>query len=381
MKKTILFVMALCAVMNGCHPRGDGHGHDHGEETAAESHSHEGHIELSPERQEQLGVRVDTVSVGAFSEVIRTSGQLVSAPGDEMTVVANSEGVVTLGALAEGSPVGKGATVAVLSTRGIGTGDKLARAEISLETARKEYERDLQLREDNIVSESHLDQSRLAYEHARAEYEALAAGGTSNGGIVVASPLSGFVKRLYVRNGEYVEAGTPVALVGANRRLRLKADVPATYFDRISRIRDAAFTPAYDGRTYTVSGLGGRIVSYGRASEGDFYLPVVFEFDNRDGLVAGSYADVYLRTSATENCISVPLEAVVEDQGVHYVFVREADDEDCFEKREVTLGQSDGSRVPVLKGLLPGETVVVSGAVHVKLAGVTSVPAGHTHNH
>ena len=75
------------------------------------------------------------------------------------------------------------------------------------------------------------------------------------------------------------------------------------------------------------------------------------------------------------------LEAVVEDQGVHYVFVREEDDDDCFEKREVALGQSDGRRVPILKGLQEGELVVVSGAVHVKLAGVTAVPAGHTHNH
>jgi len=381
MKKTIFLVMALCAVTNGCHPGGGGQGHDHAEEAVAGSHSHDGRIELSPERQEQLGIRVDTVRVGAFSEVIRTSGQLVSAPGDEMTVVAGSDGVVSLGALSEGSPVGKGGRIAVLSTKNIGTGDKLAKAEISLETARKEYERDLQLREDNIVSESHLDQSRLAYEHARAEYEALAAGGTAAGGIVVASPLSGYVRRLYVRNGDYVEAGTPVATVGANRRLRLKADVPERYFDRIAGIRDATFALAYGGRSYSVSGLGGRIVSYGRASEGDFYLPIIFEFDNSESLVAGSYVDVYLRASDTGECISVPLEAVVEDQGVHYVFVREADDDDCFEKREVELGQSDGSRVPVLKGLRPGEAVVVSGAVHVKLAGVTSVPAGHTHSH
>ena len=380
MKKSIFIVMALCAVTNGCHPGGGGRGHDHGEEAVAGSQSHDGLIHISPERQEQLGIRVDTVSLGAFSEVIRTSGQLVSAPGDEMTVVAGSEGVVSLGALAEGSPVGKGGRIAVLSTRNIGSGDKLAKAEVNLETARKEYERDLQLREDNIVSESHLDQSRQAYEYARAEYDALAAGGTAAGGIVVASPLAGFIRRLYVRNGDYVEAGAPVATVGANRRLRLKADVPETYFDRVASIRDATFTPAYGSRTYVVSALGGRIVSYGRASEGDFYIPVTFEFDNKDGLVAGSYVDVCLRTSAAEDCISVPLEAVVEDQGVHYVFVRDADG-DCFEKREVALGQSDGIRVPVRKGLRPGETVVVSGAVHVKLAGVTSVPAGHTHSH
>ena len=127
--------------------------------------------------------------------------------------------------------------------------------------------------------------------------------------------------------------------------------------------------------------LGGKLVSYGRSSEVGFYIPVIFEFDNRGNFVSGSYVDVWLRTSVSGSCIAVPLAAVVEDQGVHYVFVREADDDDCFEKREVRLGQSDGHRVPVLQGLQEGEFIVTEGAMHVKLAGVAAVPAGHSHNH
>ena len=378
MRKALFATMALCAVLNGCGPHGHEHGHEH------EEHEHEhadAHIEISPERQEVLGIRVEAVSEGPFSEVIRTSGQIVSSSGDEMTVVAKSEGIVSLGRLGEGSPVSKGGRIATISTRSIGSGDKLAKAAITLETARKEYERDQELRENNIVSESHLDQSRLAYEHARLEYEALSAGSGSGGDIAVSSPLSGFVKSLNVRSGDYVETGTPIATVSSNRKLWLRADVSEKYYGRIASVRDADFVTSYGDQAYSLSALGGKLISYGRASDGDFYIPVIFEFDNRGDLVPGSYVDVYLKTSASGKCISVPLEAVVEDQGVHYVFVREEDDDDCFEKREVTLGQSDGSRVPILKGLEEGELVVVAGAVHVKLAGVTAVPAGHTHSH
>ena len=378
MRKALYVLMALCAVLNGCGSHEQDHEHEHEE---AHGHSHDGHIEISPERQEVLGIRVEEAAAGAFSEVIRTSGQIVSSAGDEMTVVAKSEGVVSLGRLGEGSPVSKGARIATISSRGVGSGDKLAKARITLETARKEYERDQQLREDNIVSESHLDQSRLAYEHARVEYEALAAGSAAGDGIVVSSPLSGFVKSLSVRSGDYVETGTPIATVSSNRKLWLRADVSEKYYGRIASVRDADFVTSYGDRVYSLGELGGRLVSYGRASDGDFYIPVIFEFDNRGDLVPGSYVDVYLKTSTSGHCISVPLEAVVEDQGVHYVFVREEDDDDCFEKREVPLGQSDGRRVPILQGLREGELVVVSGAVHVKLAGVTAVPAGHTHNH
>ena len=298
-----------------------------------------------------------------------------------MTVVAKSEGIVSLNRLSEGSPVAKGTRIATISSRDVGSGDKLAKAEISLETARREYERDLLLRENDIVSESHLDQSRLAYEHAKLEYDALVAGGTTEGGLSVTSPLSGFVRNWYVRSGDYVETGTPIATVSSNRRLRLRADVSERYYGRIPYVRDAIFATQYGDSTYSLSGLGGKLVSYGRGSDGDFYIPVVFEFDNKGDIVPGSYVDVWLRTSLSEECIAVPLKAVVEDQGVTYVFVRKDNDNDCFEKREVTLGQSDGIRVPVLDGLKEGEAVVVEGAVHVRLAGVTSVPAGHTHNH
>ena len=380
--------MALCVMVNGCGPREHAHEHEHEHAHEHEVHGHEhehehedGKIEVSPERQEVLGIRVEAVAEAPFSEVIRTSGQIVSSAGDEMTVVAKSEGIVSLGKLGEGSPVSKGARIATISTRSVGSGDKLAKAQITLETARKEYERDLQLRENNIVSESHLDQSRMAYEHARVEYEALASGSTSSGEIAVSSPLSGFVKSLTVRNGDYVEAGTPIATVSSNRKLWLRADVSEKYYGRIASVRDADFVTSYSDQAYSLKDLGGKLVSYGRASDGDFYIPVIFEFDNRGDLVPGSYVDVYLKTSTSGHCITVPLEAVVEDQGVHYVFVREEDDDDCFEKREVTLGQSDGSRVPILKGLEEGELVVVAGAVHVKLAGVTAVPAGHTHSH
>ena len=377
--------MAACAILFGCHSHnhdhGHGHEHEHEEAEAHEaSHPHDGVIEISPDRQNTLGIVIDTVRSGAFSEIIRTSGQIVSATGDEMTVVAKSEGIVSLGDLSEGSAVGKGSRIATISSKNLGTRDKLAKARISYETAKKEYERDLQLSKDNIVSESHLDRSKLEYEHAKAEYEALAS--NSNGsGVVVTSPLNGFIKSLSVRSGDYVETGTPIATVSQNRRLRLRADVSEKYYGKIAGIKDANFKTSYGDKVYNLKELGGRLVTYGKASDGDFYIPVTFEFDNKGDLVPGSYVDVFLKASESGNGIFIPLSAVVEDQGVNYVFVRDDDDDDAFIRREVKLGHSDGSNVLVKDGLEEGECIVVTGAVHVKLAGVTAVPAGHTHNH
>lgn len=373
-KIPFIILMAVCAILSACGQHG--HSHEDGEEVV--SNIHGDGIKISPERQAVLGIVTDTVKAGEFNEIIRTSGQIISSTGDEMTVIAKSEGIVNLSGLAEGSPVGKGGRIATISSREIGSGDKLAKARITYEMAKKEYERDIQLRKDNIVSESHMDQSRLEYEYAKAEYEALAAGSGTSGGIIITSPISGFIKNLSVRSGDYVETGSPIATVSQNRKLRLKADVSEKYFSKISLIRDANFKTSYGDGTYRMKDLGGRLVGYGRASDGEFFIPVTFEFDNKGDFVPGSFVDVFLMTSLSKECLSIPLEAVVEDQGVHYVFVR--DDDGDFLKREVTLGISDGEKVPVFNGLKAGDVVVVKGAVHVKLAGVTAAPTGHSHN-
>lgn len=404
--KKIYIMMAACAILGGCgngprHEHAHEHEHEH-EHTEAHTHEHEnehshehereeshergheakGHsdeIIVTPHQRELLGIRVDTVKAGEFNEVIKASGQVISSNGDETTIVARSAGIVGLGGVAEGSAVAKGGKIATISTKGIGGGDQLAKAKAAYEAAKNEFERDKELIQDNIVSKSHFDQSKLAYETAKAEYEALASGNEANGEIVVSSPIGGFVKSLAVRQGDYVETGQPIATVSQNRRLRLKADVSERYYGKISQIRDANFMTSYGEKAYSLKELGGRLLSYGRSSGDGYYIPVIFEFDNKGDIVPGSFVDIFLKTNASSKAITVPVEAVVEEQGVKYVFIQI--DEEGFMKREVRLGQSDGKRFLVESGLGEGEVVVVSGAMKVKLASVTAAPAGHNHNH
>lgn len=63
-----------------------------------------------------------------------------------------------------------------------------------------------------------------------------------------------------------------------------------------------------------------------------------------------------------------------------FVFVKL--DDECYTKVPVETGASDGRRVRVTSGLHGGETVVVEGAVTVRLAESSGVvPEGHSHNH
>ena len=96
-------------------------------------------------------------------------------------------------------------------------------------------------------------------------------------------------------------------------------------------------------------------------------------------MVSGCFSEVWLISSPDREVISLPLGSIIEEQGVSSVFVRL--DGECFEKREVRTGRNDGLRVEILQGLKEGEEVVTEGAIHIRLASVSAVPAGHSHNH
>ncbi len=353
-------------------------GHDHGSE-GHEAHADNGEISLCSHLQETFGVTTDTVKVGDFSEIIRTSGRISSANGDEFTITAKCDGIVGMERLVEGSAVGKGANIATISSKGLPSGDILTKVTIAYETAKKEYERDLRLNKDNIVSESHLDQSRLAYEQAKAEYDALTSEGFSQDGVTVQSPVAGYIKNLKVSNGDFVQTGQVIATVSRNRRLQLIADLPERYYSLAGEIKDANFITSGKDNVFNIKQLNGRLLSYGRTSDSDYYIPVTMEFDNVGDIVPGAFVDVYLKTAGSAHSLSVPTGAIMEEEGTSYVFVQK--DSETFVKRIVKLGQSDGERVRVISGLHEGERVVATGTVQVKLAAYKAVPAGHSHSH
>ncbi|MFW5553057.1 MAG: efflux RND transporter periplasmic adaptor subunit, partial [Prevotella pectinovora] len=125
---------------------------------------------------------------------------------------------------------------------------------------------------------------------------------------------------------------------------------------------------------------GGHIQSYGRSAEvNNSYIPVIFEFNNTGDVVQGSYADIFLITQDRPNVMTLPLTAITEEQGVHYIYIQV--DKEGYRKQEVTLGENDGDRVEILSGLKKGDRVVTKGAIQVKLASASNAIPAHNHNH
>lgn len=398
MKKLIFLGVLVALSLGSCNSKSPaGHeAHDHSTEThehalegEGHDHEHEGdaahaegtdEIVMPPAKAQAAGVQTDVVAPGRFTQVIKTSGQVQAAQGDERTAVATVSGVVSFrGKVTEGMNVSKGTPLVMLSSSNIAEGDPVQKARVAYEVAKKEYERMQALVESRIVSEKEFAQARQAYENAKISYEAVAKN-HSDGGQAVTAPIGGYVKSLLVKEGDYVTVGQPLVSITQNRRLFLRADVSEKYYAALPSVTSANFCTPYNNKVYALDELNGRLLSYGKASgEGNYYIPVTFEFDNRGDIVPGSFVEIYLLSSPMENVISVPRTALTEEQGSYYVYLQV--DEECYRKQLVTLGADNGERIQVLSGLKAGDRIVTQGAYQVKLAGATNAIPAHSHEH
>lgn len=320
-----------------------------------------------------------------FGEVIRTMAQVQPSQGDERVVTAKTSGIVTISdaGLVDGKAVSAGQSLFYIKSGDMADDNLTVRfreAESEYNLAKREYERKSELIKDKIVTESELLSAKGRYEAAEAVYSNLRRNFAS-GGQTVTAPIGGFVKQLLVRNGQFVEAGQPLASISQNRNLFIKAEIQPKYYRSLGNIADANLRIMNDDAVYSLNSINGRLVSYGKSVETDSPLiPVVFSVNNSIDLLPGSFVEMYIKTVGAQPALTVPNVSLIEEMGNYFVYVQLTPE--FFEKREVKIGKTDGERTEILSGLDGTERVVAKGAVLVKLAqatGTLDAESGHQH--
>ena len=340
---------------------------------------------FTKEQSWKIDFATDYPQTTPFGQVIKATARVESAPAGEMVVTAKSAGVVMFPATPplQGMAVQKGATLCILSDKGFtenNLGVKLLEAKSRFEKADADYARAKTLAADSIVSGKELLAAKNQYETARAEFENLSTN-LNESGQAIASPLSGFIKQLWVSQGSFVEAGDPIMVISQSQNLTLTADLPQRYASLLPMIESATIRSRPDSVAYTLEQLHGRVLSYAKAASADnFLLPVTLQIENNGSFVAGSFVELFLKTSGRKDALTIPVSALLESQGLYYVWVQITPER--FEKREVQPGGTDGISVEIKQGLSPQERIVTLGAMPVKLAQTTGTldpHSGHVH--
>ena len=196
----------------------------------------------------------------------------------------------------------------------------------------------------------------------RAERNAALAGPGEGTKVRVRSPVSGIVVTVKATVGATVQPGGDALVeVGDPKALWVVADVPEGEADLVAKasraeVAIAALHLKLDGR---VAGIAPRSDAETRRT------PFYVDLEKRpDDLRAGLLTQVTLFGTSGDTQLTLPVTAVLlKEGGRRIVYVEEPSGR--FVARGVEVGDERGGRVRVLKGLQPGERVVMRGALLV----------------
>lgn len=368
------------------HSHAEAHHHHHHTEATEHSHTHEA-VNTLPFLKEQSW-KIDFATAEAqesnFDGIVKVAAVVSPAPDNTATLVATTSGrVIYIGNLAEGQAVASGESLVILDGSGVTENDaavKFAEAESNYNVAKADYERKLSLYKDNIVSKKDVEAAEALLHSSEAQYNSMKRS-FDNGNSVLKSSMKGHISSLFVENGEYVSAGTPIAMLQCDGAVNLSAELPVRFASSLMNL-STANVELSNGELYTLDQIEGSIVAVGRSTNSCSMIPVTVNAKNLPGVVPGSVVTLYLSSLLPDSVkrVAVPRSSLIEEMGNYFVFVQLSPV--LFEKREVKIGSTDGVNTQILKGLHAGERVVTKGAVSLKLsqgAAALDPHAGHVH--
>jgi cobalt-zinc-cadmium efflux system membrane fusion protein len=219
---------------------------------------------------------------------------------------------------------------------------------------------------DEEEAESMQAQAEAEVERARATLAQL--GVSKSGEMIVRAPLAGVVLTRDAVPGSVVDAGDPLLMI---------TDPSTLWLDIAATERVAAVLKAGGRVTFTVAELRPQIFEAvignvgGALDPATRTLPVHAVVVNSSGVLRPAmFATVVLPLGDARSGVSVPESALqlLEQRPVIFVAVPDADGGARFERRDVEVGGRAHDTVHIVRGLRPGEIVVVDGAFAVKAA-------------
>lgn len=373
------FAALLVIYLGSCHRQEANelaHNHNEEAEVAAHESGHaKGEIIIEPETARQFGITVQTVTEKPFQSSLTLTGQLLPSPAGESVISAPTSGILKLNtSCIDGAHISAGQSIGVIkATNELGDNpNNVASADIA--AAKREIDRLRPLLDDGIATNAEYQAAVNAYERAKASYSHAAASGS------VKAFKNGTITQVLASTGQHVATGEAIARMSDNSILLLKVDLPERYASVLNDVRNVEIKDVASGEWVDLTNRGLRRIDRNDAAVTNGYKPIYFTFNNGNTFSAGSFVDVTLKGSDSQECVAVPASALIEQQGAKYIYVKIGDH--AYLKRKVTVGSEAGNEIEILSGVKAGENVVISGVNSVKMAESSgAVPEGHSHNH
>jgi cobalt-zinc-cadmium efflux system membrane fusion protein len=387
-----------------------------------DEHSQEGAIEVSDETAELVGIKTEPATRGEIEETLPTTGRVLVAPNSEAIIGAKVSGRAVRVLVEPGQNVRASQTVVIVDSPQIAelrgqlsesrsrlrlaeqNRARIARSENrvaviqaknKLDLAQTTLERKKRLAAIGVAATREVNEAETEYRNAKAEYDyqsgiqvtreqeqsvseleqaratvarltqsltALGATASGQGGTIsVASPIAGTVIDRHISMGETVTEAKELMTVMNLANVIVEARIPESQAAKVrTQQRMIARIPGSPDRAFEgyVQSVGDAVDPQSRT------VQVRARVANMGTILKHEMAvEVRLVTGEKKGALMVPATALVDDEGLKVVYVKEGH---RYERRPVSVGSVTYQWAEILSGIEEGEQVVASGAYQLR---------------
>lgn len=389
----ITVLVSLAIWLSSKKTESEGRGYDEGnteqsdKDSSEEGHAEEGEIQLTSQQMVEQGLKVAVASTGLVEKLTTLPGKLVVNTDQQAQISPNFSGYVEQVNVALGQSVQKGQTLAVLILPElIDQQANLRMAQVNLDLARKDYQREQQLwsqgisaKQDYQRAENAYRQAQITVQSSQARLNALGASGNNNGRFLIKAPISGVISKKDIVVGENVQLADQLFVIENLKDLWLEFNLPNTsnihlQAGQILNFKTNGSDQNYQAKVQTLNSQAdlqtGRLQVRAKVTtQADVLRPNVL-------------VNVFVTDAQAKTALRVQKKALQQVEGKPVVFVIESEEKGLVHLKaqpiEVGVSSQDGQWLEVISGLTEGQKYIADGSFLLK-SELEKDEAGHGH--
>jgi membrane fusion protein, heavy metal efflux system len=362
--KQVIILIAVISMISAC-------GSQQTTEEKAETKTDENVVTLTDAQLKNAGIQTGKLEQQSISSILKVNGVIDVPPQNMVSISVPLGGYLKSTKLLPGMHVKKGESIAIIEDQQyIQLQQDYLTAKAKLVFAKQEYERQKELNQSKASSDKVYQQALADYTSLNVLVQSLSEKlkliginpATRNAGnisksVSIPSPISGFVSKVNVNIGKYVNPADVLFEIVNPSDIHLAL----TIFEKdINKLfigqKLIAYTNTNPEKKYPC-----KIILIGKDFSNDRSVEVHCHFENYDkSLVPGMYMNAEIEVKS-DSVFALPSEAIVNYENKQYVFIAKGNNQ--FEISEVKTGNSENSYTEVsIDEPLLKENFVTKGA-------------------
>jgi cobalt-zinc-cadmium efflux system membrane fusion protein len=362
--KNLIIYFSLLIFLSSCASNVD-------TEDAISAHILEHTVSLNDIQMKNAGIVLGEFEQRNISQVIKVNGKIELPPQNVVSISIPLGGYLKSTKLLPGMAVRKGQAIATMEDiQYIQLQEDYLSMKEKLHFSEKEYHRQKELNQSKASSDKVLEQAELTFKNNQIALRSMSerllllniqpstlSNSHLNRGITLYSPINGYVSKVNVNIGRYIDpADVLFELIDLND-LHLTIKVFEKDLDKIFiGQKILTFNNAQPDKIYECE-----VILIGKDVDGDGSVEVHCHFEQTDkSLFPGMYMNGEIEVNSAK-VYALPEEAVLFYEGTNYIFT--ANGENQFELRPVEIGNKENKFIEILKpDELINQSIVIKGA-------------------